>query len=102
MKRTGSSDYTPDEVAELDALRDEMVELQALEGARQAREAVIMHRVSQIAGAASLRGEASSRVSELPYRAVAADFAAALRISDRTVARMLGSGDTLVEEFSGT
>lgn len=102
MKRTGSSDYTPDEVGELDALRDEMVTLQAQDSARQAREAVIMHRVSQIAGAASARGEASSRVSELPYRAVAADFAAALRMSDRTVQRMLGSGDTLVAEFPGT
>ena len=102
MKRTGSSDYTPDEVGELDALRDEMVALQAQDSVRQAREAAIMHRVSQIAGAASARGEASSRVSELPYRAVAADFAAALRMSDRTVQRMLGAGDTLVTEFPGT
>ncbi|NLA08593.1 MAG: HNH endonuclease, partial [Microbacteriaceae bacterium] len=87
MQRTGNSDYTPDEVAELSVLRDEMVALQAQDSARQAREAVILHRVSQIASVAASRGEASSRVSELPFRAVAADFTAALRISDRTVQR---------------
>jgi len=102
MQRTGNSDYTPDEVAELSVLRDEMVALQAQDSARQAREAVILHRVSQIASVAASRGEASSRVSELPFRAVAADFAAALRISDRTVQRLLGTSDTLVAGFPGT
>jgi len=95
-------EFTAAELVRLNALRAELLEGEATVRVWLARRNEIMHDAAQIAGAASARGERSSRVSDLPYRAVAAEFAAALRVSDRTVQRDLGEASRLIEDFPAT
>ena len=102
MTGTGVGIATPEERVALDAAYTALAVARARVNAWQAREAELLHAVTVIAGAISGRGPASSRVSELPFREVAAEVGGVLRVSDRTAQRLMGSSVMLVEEFPAT
>ncbi|MEZ5111488.1 MAG: DUF222 domain-containing protein [Microbacteriaceae bacterium] len=95
-------EFTGAELARLRALRTELLDGEAAVCAWLARRSEIMRDAAQIAEAVSARGPRSSRISELPYRAIAAELAAALRVSDRTVQRDLSEAPRLIENFPAT
>ncbi|MDE0547666.1 HNH endonuclease signature motif containing protein [Microbacterium sp. C7(2022)] len=81
-------------VAEVTELRKQMAMLQAQEARAMARADVI---AEEWADAADSRSEA-----DFAHRSVAAEFATALRVSDRTVQRQLADSTRLVERFPQT
>jgi hypothetical protein len=92
---------TPDatgESARIDALLDELLETRRQIAALHAREARLMVRAFDLVRAQSVRGTASSS-PDIPLRSMAAQIAAATRVSDRTVHQRLDASVMLVERF---
>lgn len=102
MRRPESNRFQATELAELDAVTSELVRVRAQVNVLQAREAQLLHSASQIAGVVESRAAASSRAAELPHREVAAELGAALRVSDRTVQRLMGESGRLILGFPAT
>lgn len=95
---------TPDatgESARIDALLDELLETRRQIAALHAREARLMVRAFDLVRAQSVRGTASSS-PDIPLRSMAAQIAAATRVSDRTVHQRLDASVMLVERFPAT
>ncbi|HPZ34320.1 MAG TPA: DUF222 domain-containing protein [Microbacteriaceae bacterium] len=102
MKPTNAGDASPAELARLEAHRSRLLRLQVEDGARYAEEAKILHEASQLAGEVAVRCGPNGRSSEMAFRSIAAEFAAALRVSDRTVQRRMAAAEALVRDFPGT
>jgi hypothetical protein len=87
--------------ARLRPIVDEVVDVRAQIASLQAREAQLFAQAAVIAqdwaATAYTRSDA-----ELAHRSVAADIAAALRVSDRTVQRQIGDADRMVTCFPET
>ena len=102
MNPTKGGDPTKAELARLDSYRVRLVRLQLEDAARFAQESLLLHEASQLAGEIAVRSGANGRSSEMTHRAIAAELAAALRVSDRTLQRRMAAADILVREFPGT
>ena len=102
MTTPNDGNFSSAELTNLDARVSELSELQLQKNAMYAREAQLIHEVTQLAVAVQERTRASRQAAELPYRTVAAELGAAFRISDRSAQRMMSEADTLVTRFSGT
>ena len=81
---------------ELVETRREIARLQAVEAS------LLAHAGSIAADWAAESDPRGTSGSEFPYRSVAAEIAAAWRVSDRTVQRQIGDAAELVEEFPET
>ena len=69
----------------------------------QAEEANLLAEARQVADEwAAAEDPGSHRTSEFPFRSVAAEIAAAWRVSDRTVQRQISDAATLVEDYPET
>ncbi|MBN9193375.1 HNH endonuclease signature motif containing protein [Microbacterium sp.] len=99
MSRTAPSS---DDLASdaLDALVSDLVATRAMMSALQAHEATVMAGVMAVADAAAVVRDRSE--ADLQHRSVAAEVAAALRVSDRTVQRQLADAALLTERFPAT
>ena len=87
------------ELAMLDALVTSLEETRRGIAAFQAMEEQLLHAAHTLALA---RVDGSRGDGDLPVREVAAEIAAALRISDRTVQRRLAQASVLAEDFAAT
>ena len=102
MTTRNDGNFSSAELTNLDARVSELSALQVQKNAMYAREAQLIHEVTQLAVEVQERTRASRQADELPYRTVAAELGAAFRISDRSAQRMMSEADTLVTRFSGT
>lgn len=95
--------YTPGEVARLNALTDRVVAARRAKAAAEAAEARAL--ADAMAFVEQRRAKVSSTDStktDLPIREVAAELAAAVRASDRTIQARLDEAATLVNRFPAT
>ena len=98
-----SQTTTPAEfaAARLAPVVDELIDIRRQMAALQAREARALAQAGEIAqqwkDAAGSRSDA-----DLAHRSVAAEIAAALRVSDRTVQRQIGEAERIVDDFPAT
>jgi len=83
----------------LEACITSVVETRAAIASLQAFEATVFDAAIELALARAERKPEGSRGSQLEVRQVAAEFAAALRVSDRTLQRELSDASTLVTGF---
>ena len=102
MRSPRDGDFSPAELAKLDALVSAASALRMKMRALQAREAQLIHEAARLAGDAHARTSPSRFDAEMPYRTVAAEFGAAFRISDRSVQRMMSEADILITMFPAT
>jgi hypothetical protein len=87
--------------ARIDSLLDELLQIRRQLSALHAREAELMAAAFDVAreqGAC----DALSRVRDIPLRSMAAQIAAATRVSDRTVHQRLDASVMLVQQFPAT
>lgn len=89
----------PTEADPLDLLVSSLIATRRGIGALQAMETQLLHAANTLA---LERVDASRGDGDLALRAIAAEIAAALRISDRTVQRQLDHASTLVLQFPAT
>ena len=90
------------EQALLEACITSVVETRAAIASLQAFEATVFEAATELALARAERRPAGRRDSQLEVRQIAAEFAAALRVSDRTLQRELSDASTLVGGFPRT
>lgn len=102
MNHSNAGGASGAELARLDGHRARLVRLQVEDATRFAQESVLLHEASQLAEAISVRGGQGGRAAELAHHAIAAEFATALRVSDRTVQRRMSAAGVLVQAFPGT
>ena len=93
---------TPAEVAaaRLEPLVSEIVDIRRQIAGLHAREAAVLAEAEAVAGEWA-DAEATRSDADLARRSVAAEFAAALRVSDRTVQRQMADADRLVRRRLG-
>ncbi|WP_425838220.1 DUF222 domain-containing protein [Microbacterium sp. PA5] len=82
----------------VDAVVDELVEVRRGMAALQAREAAVLARAVEVVRAQE-DVPGPSGVRDVPLRSMAAQLGAALRVSDRTVQRLLSDAVVLTERF---
>ena len=92
---------TGDQTARVDAVVDELAELQRRRAALHAEEAGILARAVEIAREQD-DAPGPSEMRDIPMRSMAAQIGAALRVSDRTVQRHLSDAIVLTTRFSAT
>ena len=90
------------EQALLEACITSVVETRAAIASLQAFEATVFEAATELALTRAGRKPAGRRDSQLEVRQIAAEFAAALRVSDRTLQRELSDASTLVTGFPRT
>ncbi|MBN9224970.1 MAG: hypothetical protein ABS63_06220 [Microbacterium sp. SCN 70-27] len=90
---------TATDAAMLDALTASIVETRRAMASLEAIEEQILHAANALALA---HVDAARGDGDLPVREVAAELAAALRVSDRTIQRRLGEASVLAEQFAAT
>ncbi|WP_298943251.1 HNH endonuclease signature motif containing protein [uncultured Microbacterium sp.] len=98
---TSSPDFTPGDLRALGAVTDRVI---AARKARAAADAAEIRALAEAMELAARRqaalGPVSSRQSDLPVREIAAELAAAVRASDRTVQARLGDAADVVARFA--
>ena len=99
MNHSNAGGASGAELARLDGHRARLVRLQVEDATRFAQESVLLHEASQLAEAISVRGGQGGRAAELAHRSIAAEFATALRVSDRTVQRQGEAVELTSTEF---
>ncbi len=97
--RTAAPSLNAAELEALDALVTSLVAARKGIAAFQAMEAELLHAANTLA---LERVDGSTGDGDLPVREVAAEIAAALRVSDRTVQRQLEQARVLTESFAAT
>lgn len=100
---TPSPEFTPGDLRALDAVTGRVV---AARKARAAADAAELRALADAMALATRRrstlGSVDSRQSDLPVREIAAELAAAMRASDRSVQARLGDAADLVARFSSS
>lgn len=91
-----------DEQAALDRLTDLLATTRQAIASFQAFEVTIMATASRIADAQSARLDAKGREHEMAMRSIAAEFASAVRVSDRTMQRQIDGARSLADRFPAT
>lgn len=102
MTNPNDRNFSPAELAKLDASVSELSALQVQKNVMHAREMQLIHEVTQLAVVVQERTPTTRSAAEIPYRTVAAELGAAFRISDRTVQRKMSDAHTLLTSFPGT
>lgn len=92
-------ELTPEEITVLDGLVTSLVQVQRGISAFEGLRAELLHAAHALGLS---RVDLSRRDGDLPIREVAAEIAAALRVSDRTVQRQLAQATTLTGRFPAT
>ena len=98
-----SPDLTGSDAARLNSVIDRVVAARAAVAKARAEEAAAMADAMRLADERRARiASRDSRETELPVREIAAEIAAAARMSDRTVRARLGEAHNLVTRFPAT
>ncbi len=95
-------DFSPAELVMMGADVAELVALQVQKNTLDAREMELIHGLTTRAVAVQERASASRQAAEIPYRTVAAEIGAAVRLSDRSVQRLMSEAHTLFTQFPAT
>ena len=95
-------DFSPAELVMMGADVAELVALQVQKNTLDAREMELIHGLTNRAVAVQERASASRQAAEIPYRTVAAEIGAAVRLSDRSVQRLMSEAHTLFTQFPAT
>ena len=98
---TNTATITGDQATCVDAVVDELVEIQRRRAALYAEEAAILARAVEIARDQD-DAPGPSEIRDIPIRSMAAQIGAALRVSDRTVQRHLSDAVVLTTRFPAT
>ena len=94
--------FSPAELAMMGADVAELAALQVQKNTLDAREMELIHELTNRAVAVQERTPASRQAAEIPYRTVAAEIGAAVRLSDRSVQRLMSEAHTLFTQFPAT
>ncbi len=90
--------------ARMDVLLPKLIEIRAAKARLDAEEARALAEAQTIAADWTEESDTGHTGSDagFPYRSIAAEIGAALRVSDRTVQRQMGEAATLVNDYTGT
>ena len=90
--------------ARMDLLLPKLIEIRAAKARLDAEEARALAEAQTIAADWTEEADTGRVGSDagFPYRSIAAEIGAALRVSDRTVQRQMGEAATLVHDYTGT
>lgn len=102
MTTPRDGDFSPAQLARMDANVAELTALHAQKHSLDARELELLHELTQLALTAHAATPAARRAAEIPIRTVAAEIGAAFRVSDRTVQRLMDEAHTLFTRFPAT
>lgn len=102
MTNPREGDFSPAELVMMGADVAELAALQVQKNTLDAREMELIHGLTQRAVAVQERTSTARQAAEIPYRTVAAEIGAAVRVSDRTVQRLMGEAYTLFTLFPAT
>lgn len=102
MTHPREGDFSPAELAMMGADVAELAALQVQKNTLDAREMELIHGLTNRAVAVQERTPASRQAAEIPYRTVAAEIGAAVRLSDRSVQRLMSEAHTLFTLFPAT
>lgn len=102
MTNSPAGDFSPAQLVSMGADVAELVALQVQKNMLDARELQLIHGLTQRAVSVQEQTPASQQSAEIPYRTVAAEIGAAVRISDRTVQRVMSEAHTLFTMFPAT
>lgn len=101
-RSAGAAHPTEGEQALLGGLVGSLIQTRTAIAALQALETQMLAAAVALADEQSARGPADTAVADIPLRSIAAEVAAALRLSDRSVQRQLSDAATIVQRFPAT